>query len=89
MPSILSEQEVESLLGGINEGKVKTETDIPQAGEGLGVFDFSKQQGPVHLRMPALEIIIERFVGFLTTSLSAATGLDVGVEVGVEVGLGV
>jgi len=81
MANVLSQDEVDSLLSGISEGKVKTETDIPEKDEGLKGYDFSRQTGPVHLRMPTLGIINERFIGFLKTSLSATTrsGTDVSI----------
>ena len=82
MPNVLSQDEVDSLLDGISEGKVETERDVSDKGEGLDVFDFSREAGPMHLRMPALGIINERFVGFLKTSLSLATGsvMDVNID---------
>ena len=73
MEKVLSQEEVDSLLDGISEGKVKTETDTPERDKTAKVFDFSRQDGPLHIRMPALGIINERFVGFLRTSLSATT----------------
>jgi flagellar motor switch protein FliM len=73
MANVLSQDEVDSLLGGIGEGKVKTEPEAPEKGEGLQGYDFNRQTGPVHLRMPTLGIINERFIGFLKSSLSATT----------------
>ena len=73
MANVLSQDEVDSLLSGIGEGKVKTETEVPEKDEGLKGYDFSRQTGPVHLRMPTLGIINERFIGFLKSSLSATT----------------
>ncbi len=73
MANILSQEEVDSLLGGMDKGKVKTEADIPERDEAVKVFDFSRQAAPTHLMMPTLGIIDERFIGFSTTSLSAAT----------------
>jgi flagellar motor switch protein FliM len=73
MKNILSQDEVDSLLSGISEGKVETETAIPEADEGIVTYDFRRQDGPVNLRMPTLNIINERFVGILRTELSAAT----------------
>jgi flagellar motor switch protein FliM len=73
MGNILSQDEVDSLLSGISEGKVETETAIPEEDEGISKYDFRKQDGPVHLKMPTLDIINERFVGFLRTDLFAAT----------------
>jgi flagellar motor switch protein FliM len=69
MGNVLSQDEVDSLLNGINEGTVETETDIPEKGEEIKIYDFSIPAGPLHLGMPALGIINERLVGFLKTSL--------------------
>jgi len=69
MGNVLSQDEVDSLLSGISEGKVETETDVPEKGEEIKTYDFSVPAGPLHLRMPALKIINERLVGFLRTSL--------------------
>ena len=69
MGNVLSQDEVDSLLSGISEGTVETETDIPEKGEEIKTYDFSMPAGPLHLGMPALGIINERLVGFLKTSL--------------------
>ena len=69
MANILSQDEVDSLLDGISDGKVEVESDIPESGEAVAAFDFSASAGPVHLRMPALSIVNERFVGLLRASL--------------------
>ena len=42
MPNVLSQDEVDSLLGGIDEGKVETKSDIPERGEQVSSYDFSK-----------------------------------------------
>jgi len=83
MANILSQDEVDSLLGGIDEGKVQIETDIPESEnkEGLEVYNFGMQVGPTHLKMPTLGIINERFVTFLRKSLSAATAMDIDVNI--------
>ncbi len=36
MGNVLSQDEVDSLLSGISDGKVKTETDTPERGEVRG-----------------------------------------------------
>ena len=81
MANVLSQDEVDSLLAGIDEGKVETGTDIPgpEKEEELKAYDFSTQAGPIHLRLPALRIINERLVGFFRASLSTATGSDIEV----------
>lgn len=69
MANILSQDEVDSLLDGISDGKVEVETDVPESAEEVKAYDFSTAAGPVHLRMPALNIVNERFVGLLRASL--------------------
>jgi flagellar motor switch protein FliM len=73
MANILSQDEVDSLLEGITEGKVSTEAQAPDSGEKVKAYDFSMPAGPVHLRLPALRIINDRFVGLLRTSLPIAS----------------
>ncbi|MGD8982126.1 MAG: flagellar motor switch protein FliM [Desulfobacterales bacterium] len=73
MGNILSQDEVDSLLDGITEGKVETETDVSEGTPTVEVYDFSMPAGPVHLRLPALGIINERLVGLLRTDLQAAS----------------
>lgn len=73
MGNILSQDEVDSLLDGITEGKVETETDVNEGSPSVEVYDFSMPAGPVHLRLPALRIINERLVGLLRTNLQAAS----------------
>ena len=78
MANVLSQDEVDSLLGGIDSGSIETETDIPEESEGVEVYDFGNNAGSIN--MPALQMINERFVGFLRNSLSSATGADVDVK---------
>lgn len=73
MGNILSQDEVDSLLGGISEGKVETETDDSKESQAVEVYDFSMPAGPVHLRLPALGIINERLIGLLRTNLQVAS----------------
>lgn len=81
MANVLSQDEVDSLLSGIGEGKVKAEPEAPEKVERFQGYDFSRQSGPVHLRMPTLGIINERFIGFLKSSLSAATRSVIDVNI--------
>jgi flagellar motor switch protein FliM len=73
MGNILSQDEVDSLLDGITEGKVETETDVSEGVPSVEIYDFSMPAGPVHLRLPALGIINERLVGLLRTNLQVAS----------------
>ena len=81
MEKVLSQEEVDSLLNGIDEGKVETETDVPENAEGLQVYDFSTKSAPYHQRMPALGIINERFISFINSDLSDATGSGIDISV--------
>jgi flagellar motor switch protein FliM len=82
MGNVLSQDEVDSLLGGVTDGTVQTETDVPATSEAVDTYDFGMQTGPIHQRMPGLGIIYERLVGLLRASLSLATqsGIDVNLS---------
>jgi flagellar motor switch protein FliM len=81
MEKVLSQEEVDSLLNGIDDGKVETETDIPVGDDGIQAYDFKSKSGPYHHRMPALGIINERFISFINMALSKAAGVDIDVSV--------
>jgi flagellar motor switch protein FliM len=81
MNQILSQEEVESLLGGIDEGKVKTETAAFEKVDDSEIYDFSRQRAPLYLSVPALGIINERFITLLRESLSRATGASVHISI--------
>jgi len=82
MANVLSQDEVDSLLGGIDEGKIETETEVSESNEEATVFDFSnKRYGDPQHRMPALRLVNERFAQLLRTSLSAATRKIIDVNV--------
>ena len=81
MGNILSQDEVDSLLDGITEGKVETETANSEESQSLEVYDFSKPAGPVHLRLPALGIINERLSGLLRTDLQSASRSVIDVNI--------
>jgi len=79
MANILSQDEVDSLLGGINQGSVEIETDVPEKDRKLEVYNFKAQSGP--LNMPTLQVLIERFIGFLQENLSLVTNSNVDVKI--------
>lgn len=58
---ILSQDEIDALLTGVDGGEVDTEDDnIPEEGE-IKAYDFNSQDRIVRGRMPTLEMINERF----------------------------
>jgi flagellar motor switch protein FliM len=57
---LLSQDEIDALLHGVDNGEVKTETPPAAPGE-VRSFDFKSQDRIVRGRMPTLEMINERF----------------------------
>ena len=70
MAEILSQQEVDSLLSGLSEGKVDTETDDAAEPEGVRAYDFTGQERVIRGRMPTFEVINERFTREIRASIS-------------------
>ncbi len=81
MANVLSQDEVDSLLQGIDKGKVKAEADIPEREELVKPYDFVIGEGSIHLKMPHLRIINQRLVDFLRTSLSLITRSTVDIDI--------
>ncbi|NIA01271.1 MAG: flagellar motor switch protein FliM, partial [Planctomycetia bacterium] len=69
MNDLLSQDEIDALLHGVNGGDVETETneELPE-GEITG-YDFASQDRIVRGRMPTLEMINERFARYFRISL--------------------
>lgn len=69
MNDLLSQDEIDALLHGVNGGDVETEVDeaVPE-GEVTG-YDFTSQDRIVRGRMPTLEMINERFARYFRISL--------------------
>ncbi|MDQ1331351.1 MAG: flagellar motor switch protein FliM, partial [Thermodesulfobacteriota bacterium] len=81
MAKVLSQEEVDSLLNGIGDGKIETEKDVPEQKPAVALCDFSRKKGPVHLGMDALVMINERFINMVNESLSTAIGSVIEVNV--------
>ncbi|MCK5255241.1 MAG: flagellar motor switch protein FliM [Deltaproteobacteria bacterium] len=79
MSQVLSQDEVDALLGGISGGEVETETDKPPDTSGVKVYDLTSQEKVVRGRMPVLELIGDRFARSMRSSLSSALRKPVGV----------
>ena len=80
MTKILSQDEVDSLLKGIDEGKLGGQGEVAEENLNLPPYDFRKEHGPVHQRMPGIGAIMERFTGLLAATLSAVSGSQVDVN---------
>jgi flagellar motor switch protein FliM len=57
---VLSQEEIDALLHGVDSGAIDTETE-PQASGDARNYDFTSQERIVRGRMPTLEMINERF----------------------------
>ena len=60
MQDLLSQDEIDALLNGVDSGSVATEAPPPAPGEARS-FDFATQDRIVRGRLPTLEMINERF----------------------------
>jgi flagellar motor switch protein FliM len=65
---LLSQEEIDALLHGVDNGDVATETDAGESG-GINSYDFTSQDRIVRGRLPTLEMINERFARLFRTSL--------------------
>lgn len=65
---LLSQEEIDALLHGVDNGDVATESDAADAG-GINSYDFTSQDRIVRGRLPTLEMINERFARLFRTSL--------------------
>jgi flagellar motor switch protein FliM len=66
---LLTQEEIDALLHGVDEGDISTEPDLSfQEGE-VRHYDFTSQDRIVRGRMPTLEMINDRFVRYFRISL--------------------
>ncbi len=66
---LLSQDEIDALLHGVDVGSVETETDEPYDARQASAYDFASQDRIVRGRLPTLEMINERFARYFRTSL--------------------
>ena len=69
MNDILSQDEIDALLNGVDGGDVETESDNELDDGQLSSYDFTSQDRIVRGRMPTLEMINERFSRYFRISL--------------------
>jgi flagellar motor switch protein FliM len=65
---LLSQDEIDALLHGVDDGDVETEVEEEVVGE-VRSYDFTNQERIVRGRMPTLEMINERFARYFRVSL--------------------
>jgi flagellar motor switch protein FliM len=82
MSEILSQDEVDSLLDGLDSGEVETkkETEVPEAVDGLIAYDFTSQDKVVRARMPTFDVINERLAREVRATLSSLLQTNVDVS---------
>ena len=66
---LLSQDEIDALLHGVDSGEVETNTDDVLDPAQAREYDFASQDRIVRGRLPTLEMINERFARYLRTSL--------------------
>ncbi|MGC1547646.1 MAG: flagellar motor switch protein FliM [Rhodanobacter sp.] len=69
MSDLLSQEEIDALLNGVDGGQVQTETDLPPDPNSILDYDFTQQDRIVRGRLPTLEMINDRFARFFRTAL--------------------
>lgn len=67
MQDLLSQDEIDALLHGVDDGDIDTDDD--QSEEGVRSYDLASQDRIVRGRMPTLEMINERFARYTRISL--------------------
>jgi len=82
MSEILSQDEVDSLLDGLDSGEVETENDVakPEPVEGIISYDFTSQDKVVRARMPTFDVINERLSREVRATLSSLLQTNVDVS---------
>jgi len=68
-PDLLSQDEIDALLHGVDSGDVETEPEEALGADGTREYDFASQDRIVRGRLPTLEMINERFARYFRTSL--------------------
>ncbi len=70
MNDILSQDEVDALLKGVQSGEIDTEVARDRILSGIRNYDFTNQERIIRGRMPGLELANEKFSRFFRNSIS-------------------
>ncbi|MCX8031223.1 MAG: flagellar motor switch protein FliM [Thermodesulfovibrionales bacterium] len=81
MDELLSQEEIDALLKGVQSGEIGTEEAKERILSGIRPYDFSNQERIVRGRMPGLEATNERFVRLYRNSLTSLLMKHVDVNV--------
>lgn len=74
MSQILSEEEVNALLGGVAQGVIPAGPDASRLRRGVRTLDLTSQERSLRGRLPGLELVVDRFVRALRASLGGFLG---------------
>ncbi len=66
---LLSQDEIDALLHGVDDGEVETESDLAPDDGSARTYDLASQDRIVRGRMPTLEMVNERFARYFRISL--------------------
>lgn len=66
---LLSQEEIDALLQGVDGGEVETERGVDEVTSSASSYDFNSQDRIVRGRMPTLEMVNERFARYFRISL--------------------
>jgi len=82
MSEILSQDEVDSLLDGLDSGDVEAESNLitPEPAEDIVKYDFTSQDKVVRARMPTFDVINERLSREVRATLSSLLQTNVDVS---------
>ncbi len=82
MSEILSQDEVDSLLDGLDSGEVGSEKDVEkhETVEGITSYDFTSQDKVVRARMPTFDVINERLAREVRATLSSLLQTNVDIS---------
>ncbi len=72
MAQVLSQDEVDALLRGVTDGEIETETDEGLDESAVISYDLTSQERIIRGKMPALDIINQRFSRLFRMSLSTS-----------------
>jgi flagellar motor switch protein FliM len=83
MANVLSQEEIDALLGGLSGGQIETSPEEMRAAdaEKVAVFDFADQDRLLRSRLPTLETIHDRFARQLRLSLSTSLRRAVDIQI--------
>jgi len=80
MSDILSQDEVDSLLAGLDSGDVETETKVAASVPGgVATYDFTSQDKVVRARLPTFDVINERLSREIRSSMTTLLQTNVDV----------